>query len=222
MCSVVLLTSFSYSRLSSDSAVKRSAVWETTVVWTRSSSVHSSAASIGITFATDHHQSVSLSRVLMTPRTLMTFRMRIWHGVRETYILAYYNQTSFSATSTLIRPEEQPGRRGEFVDFTYKRFDGLTQKMRYSDLKKVRARLRFLSKPQHKLKVFQQAKKNKKGGQGQGSSNWRHFDGIQHVIYVYRQKYMYIVNTASSSLSIVFLFILLPEFCNVPSILKNL
>ncbi|CAD6190622.1 unnamed protein product [Caenorhabditis auriculariae] len=26
------------------------------------------------------------------------------------------------------RPEDQPGRRGEFVDFTYKRFDGLTQK----------------------------------------------------------------------------------------------
>ncbi|PIO71212.1 protein kinase domain protein [Teladorsagia circumcincta] len=34
------------------------------------------------------------------------------------------------------KPEEQPGHRGEFVDFTYKRFDGHTQKMRYSEMHK--------------------------------------------------------------------------------------
>ncbi|VDM76276.1 unnamed protein product [Strongylus vulgaris] len=34
------------------------------------------------------------------------------------------------------KPEEQPGHRGEFVDFTYKRFDGHTQKMRYSEMSK--------------------------------------------------------------------------------------
>ncbi|KAJ1356618.1 hypothetical protein KIN20_014352 [Parelaphostrongylus tenuis] len=34
------------------------------------------------------------------------------------------------------KPEEQPGHRGEFVDFTYKRFDGHTQKMRYSEMQK--------------------------------------------------------------------------------------
>ncbi|PAV81207.1 hypothetical protein WR25_14563 isoform A [Diploscapter pachys] len=32
-----------------------------------------------------------------------------------------------------VKPENAPGQRGEFVDFTYKRFDGLTQKARYSD-----------------------------------------------------------------------------------------
>ncbi|KAK6036438.1 protein kinase domain protein [Cooperia oncophora] len=36
------------------------------------------------------------------------------------------------------KPEEQPGHRGEFVDFTYKRFDGHTQKMRYNEMHKVR------------------------------------------------------------------------------------
>ncbi|RCN53772.1 kinase domain protein [Ancylostoma caninum] len=35
------------------------------------------------------------------------------------------------------KPEEQPGHRGEFVDFTYKRFDGHTQKMRYNEMQKV-------------------------------------------------------------------------------------
>ncbi|KHJ95800.1 protein kinase domain protein [Oesophagostomum dentatum] len=34
------------------------------------------------------------------------------------------------------KPEEEPGHRGEFVDFTYKRFDGHTQKMRYSEMNK--------------------------------------------------------------------------------------
>ncbi|KAJ1357364.1 hypothetical protein KIN20_015498 [Parelaphostrongylus tenuis] len=34
------------------------------------------------------------------------------------------------------KPEEQPGHRGDFVDFTYKRFDGHTQKMRYSEMQK--------------------------------------------------------------------------------------
>lgn len=36
----------------------------------------------------------------------------------------------------MVKPGDEPGRRGEFVDFTYNRFDGLTQKARY-DPKKI-------------------------------------------------------------------------------------
>ncbi|KJH40430.1 kinase domain protein [Dictyocaulus viviparus] len=40
------------------------------------------------------------------------------------------------ALSVPEKPENQPGHRGEFVDFTYKRFDGHTQKMRYNEMQK--------------------------------------------------------------------------------------
>ena len=53
------------------------------------------------------------------------------------YLFSFVLLIILSAVTTdIVKPGDEPGRRGEFVDFTYKRFDGLTQKSRY-DPKKI-------------------------------------------------------------------------------------
>lgn len=52
------------------------------------------------------------------------------------FSLIFLNLFPFLAVpADIMKPGDEPGRRGEFVDFTYKRFDGLTQKARYEPKK---------------------------------------------------------------------------------------
>lgn len=76
----------------------------------------------------------------MILRISTIFRMQIYDYVLFSFY--YIRQNIMSQRVLALPPQapaeaEMPGRRGEFVDFTYKRFDGLTQRMRYSDLDPV-------------------------------------------------------------------------------------